>query len=373
MSSSQQYFDQIIQIVEALDAQPPEVVIQALIVEVTLDTTDEFGIELGLQDPLLLARSLATNTTGATTSVTNIPGLNFNNTGVPLGSNNAAAINTGQVSTQGLSNFSLGRQNADQGFGGFVFSAQSDAVSVLLRALASRRTVQVLSRPQVRATHNNQASVTVGQTVPIVNGVSTNGLITSPTTVPTPVGITLTVTPRITPDGMIAMNVFAQKSKLAGQGVPIFINAATGTSIDSPIINNTSATTTVNVPNGQTIVIGGMITKSDDTLERKVPWLGDLPIVGRAFRYDSTKSARTEMLIFLTPRIVLTDIDSELIKQVETERLHFVESVAEEIHGPLYSVPKPVVPQLWTPEEGTILTPEMPIEKMLEPDVGSNR
>ena len=158
VSSSQQYFDQIIQIVEALDAQPPEVVIQALIVEVTLDTTDEFGIELGLQDPLLLARSLATNTTGATTSVTNIPGLNFNNTGVPLGSNNAAAINTGQVSTQGLSNFSLGRQNADQGFGGFVFSAQSDAVSVLLRALASRRTVQVLSRPQVRATHNNQAS-----------------------------------------------------------------------------------------------------------------------------------------------------------------------------------------------------------------------
>ena len=69
VSASPQYFDQVVQVVEALDAQPPEVVIQALLVEVTLDSTDEFGIELGLQDPLLLARSLVTTTTGATTSV----------------------------------------------------------------------------------------------------------------------------------------------------------------------------------------------------------------------------------------------------------------------------------------------------------------
>ena len=167
------------------------------------------------------------------------------------------------------------------------------------------------------------------------------------------------------------MNVFAQKSQLSDIGVPIFVNATDGSSIESPVINESTATTTVNVPNGQTIVIGGMITKSDSTLERKVPWLGDLPIVGRAFRYDGTTASRTELLIFLTPRIVLTDIDSELIKQVESERLHFIESDAEEIHGPLYSVPKPAVPQLWTPEEGTILTPEMPIEQFLEPDVSN--
>ena len=373
VSSSQQYFDQIVQIVEALDAQPPEVVIQALIVEVTLDSTDEFGIELGLQDPLLLARSLTSTTTGGITTVatSGTPGLNFNNTAVPLGNNNYPGTRPGNVATQGLSNFSLGRSNSDLGFGGFVFSAQSDAVSVLLRALASRRTVQVLSRPQVRATHNNEASVNVGQNVPLTTGVTQNGLNTNPQITYTKTGITLTVTPRITPDGMIAMNVFAQKSQLSDIGVPIFVNATDGSSIESPVINESTATTTVNVPNGQTIVIGGMITKSDSTLERKVPWLGDLPIVGRAFRYDGTTASRTELLIFLTPRIVLTDIDSELIKQVESERLHFIESDAEEIHGPLYSVPKPAVPQLWTPEEGTILTPEMPIEQFLEPDVSN--
>lgn len=370
VSASPQYFDQINQIVEALDTQPPEVVIQALLVEVTLDATDEFGIELGFQDPLLLARSLvSTATAPATTTIT--PGLNFNSTG-PLGNNSGTGTNPGTVATQGLSNFSLGRSNSDLGFGGFVFSAQSDAVSVLLRALASRRTVQILSRPQVRTTHNNEAYVTVGQQVPITTGVNAGATGTSsPVITQQQVGITLRVTPRITPDGVIAMNVFADKSSLSGTTVPIFATStATGSNVvNSPIINQSQAVTTVNVPNGQTIVIGGMITKSDNTLERKVPWLGDLPLIGKAFRYDSTKTSRTELLIFLTPRIVMSDIDSELIKQVESERMHFIESEAEEVHGPLYSVPKAAGSPLWAPEPGTILTPEMPIQEFLEPDV----
>ncbi len=336
VSASPQYFSQVTGIIETLDAQPPEVVIQALLVEVTLDATDEFGIELGFQDPLLLARGMTTAT--ATTAT---PGLNFNNTSVALGNNfTTAAPNTGTVASQGLSNFSLGRQNGNLGFGGFVFSAQSDAVSVLLRALAARRTLHVLSRPQVRTTHNNLARVNVGQSVPVVDGVNITTLGTSnPNITRFDTGITLEVTPRITPDGMVAMDVYASKSGLAGTDVPVFVNSD-GSTITSPIINQSIADTIVNVPNGQTIVIGGMITKSDTSLERKVPWLGDLPVVGRAFRYDSTTVSRTELLIFLTPRIVLSDLDSELIKQVESERLHFIESEAEEIHGPLYSVPQ---------------------------------
>lgn len=371
VSASPQYFEQINQIVEALDAQPPEVVIQALLVEVTLDATDEFGIELGFQDPLLMTRSLAATTTGGVTSLATAgtPGLNFNNPSASLGNNVGPGSNPGNVATQGISNFSLGRTNTDLGFGGFVFSAQSDAVSVLLRALASRRTVQILSRPQVRATHNNEAYVTVGQQVPITSGVTLTAQgVAQPQITQQQTGITLRVTPRITPDGMIAMSVFADKSSLAPVGVPIFVNATTGDTVNSPIINQSQAVTTVNVPNGQTIVIGGMITKSDGTLERKVPWLGDLPLIGKAFRYDGTTTSRTELLIFLTPRIVMSDVDSELIKQVEAERMHFIESEAEAVHGPLYSVPRPTGNQLWAPQEGTILTPEMPIEQFLEPD-----
>jgi type II secretion system protein D len=370
VSASPQYFNQIVQIIEQLDAQPPEVVIQALLVEVTLDATDEFGIELGFQDPLLLDRSLSTTTAGGTTSITAGPGLNFNNTSVPLGGNYiTGGTNPSTVATQGLSNFSLGRSNTALGFGGFVFSAQSDAVSILLRALAARRTVQVLSRPQVRTTHNNEAFVTVGQEVPIVQGATPNNFGASPNIQPRQVGITLRVTPRITPDGIVAMSVFADKSSVSDVGVPVFINGD-GSAIESPIINQSQAVTVVNVPNGQTIVMGGMITKSDSTLERKVPWLGDLPIVGRAFRYDGTTTSRTELLIFLTPRIVLSDVDSELLKQVESERLHFIESDAEQLHGPLYSVPGQQG-LITEPEAGTILSPEMPIRELLEPDTAT--
>jgi len=364
VSASPQYFSRITGIIETLDAQPPEVVIQALIVEVTLDATDEFGIELGFQDPLLLSRGMA-----AATSTTAVPGLNFNNTSVGLGNNfTSAAPNTGNVATQGLSNFSLGRQNGNLGFGGFVFSAQSDAVSILLRALAARRTLHVLSRPQVRTTHNNLARVNVGQSVPLVNGVTVSQLgQANPQIVRQDTGITLEVTPRITPDGIIAMKVFASKSGLAGTDVPVFVNTD-GSTINSPIINQSIADTTVNVPNGQTIVIGGMITKSDQSLERKVPWLGDLPIVGRAFRYDSTTISRTELLIFLTPRVILSDLDSELIKQVEAERLHFIESEAEEIHGPLYSVPQSGMNQQFLPGDSYINgTEELTLEPIPDP------
>jgi hypothetical protein len=166
------------------------------------------------------------------------------------------------------------------------------------------------------------------------------------------------------------MSVFADKSSVSSSGVPVFITGAgtnASSQIQSPIINQSQAVTVVNVPNGQTIVMGGMITKSDSTLERKVPWLGDLPIVGRAFRYDGTTTSRTELLIFLTPRIVLSDVDSELLKQVESERLHFVESEAEQMHGPLYSVPGQESSG-WEPGVGTVLQPEMPIRELLEPD-----
>jgi type II secretory pathway component GspD/PulD (secretin) len=183
------------------------------------------------------------------------------------------------------------------------------------------------------------------------------------------------VTPRITPDGIIAMNVFADKSSLAATGVPIFVNPD-GSTIESPIIDQSQAQTTVNVPNGQTIVIGGMITRSDASTEAKVPWLGDLPIIGQAFRYDSSASNRTELLIFLTPRIVLSDLDSELIKQVESERMHVIESDAEELHGPLFSVPEPAeaspveeLPQSFIEPMPQGLTPDMANRELLEPDV----
>ncbi|MBD3675958.1 MAG: hypothetical protein HUJ26_20810, partial [Planctomycetaceae bacterium] len=312
VSATPRYFNIIQNMVARLDEAPPQVIIQALLVEVTLDNTDEFGVELGLQDSIL-----------------------FN---VDIGNNLFNNLDT--LGGQGLSNFGVGRSNSDLGFGGLVLSASSENISLLIRALAARRNVQILSRPQIRTLDNQQAQIQVGQQVPIVNGANPSqfGGAASPTVIQEEVGIILSVRPRINPDGTIVMETAATKSALNGMGVPIYVNPD-GSTIESPIIDITTAQATVSVPNGHTIVLGGMITESDETIERKVPWLGDVPVVGRAFRFDATNTSRSELLIFLTPRVILNDADSEFIKQVETERTHVIEEQAEEIHGPLFGVP----------------------------------
>jgi len=355
ISATPDRFDEIKELVARLDEAPKQVIIQALLVEVELENTDEFGIELGFQDRTLFDRGITTEdelltidetntsangvqtTTQRILSQASTPGFFFNNSN-PLGNN--VAGNPSDIATQALSNFSLGRANTQLGFGGLVLAASSHSVNVLIRALAAQRNVHILSRPQIRAIDNQEAFIQVGQEVPVVDSVDVGPLgNANPIIVRDRAGIILTVRPRISPDGTIVMQVSAEKSQFPGDSVPVFTDVSTGNVVAAPIKNLTTALTTVAVPDGQTIVLGGMITKVDSNLERKVPWFGDLPLLGKAFRYDSTSSARTELLIFLTPRIIKNPADSEMIKQIESERLHFIVDEAEAIHGPILSVP----------------------------------
>ncbi|WP_437190911.1 secretin N-terminal domain-containing protein [Planctomicrobium sp. SH527] len=355
ISATPAYFKQLEEIAKRLDAEPPQVVIQAMLVEVTLNNQDEFGVELGFQDPVLFARSaisdlVTTTTTTAVPGVGNvqttnvisqqaIPGFNFNNQ--PLGSNNTNAATNGTVGAQGLSNFAVGRTNSDLGYGGMVLSASSDSVSVLIRALAARRTVRVLSRPQVIALDNQTAQVQVGQEVPVPTGVTISNGIAQTTVETRNAGLILTVSPRISPEGQIVMEVAAEKSAYPNltSGVPISTDA-NGNVVYSPVKDITTARTTVKVPDGQTVVLAGMISKDDSIEERKVPWLGDLPLIGKAFRYDGYTNNRRELLIFLTPRVIHGDADAEMLKQIEAGRLHFFQDDVEAIHGPIYGAPQ---------------------------------
>lgn len=364
ISASESYFEEILSMAQQLDQQPDQVIIQALLVEVALDNTEEFGIELGLQSPVLFDRSVLENIEFITTTVVDgitqtttetqevlsaqaTPGFQFNNN--PLGTN---PQRVGIVGGQGVSNFALGRTNNDLGYGGLVLSASSDAVNVLIRALSFYRNVRILSRPQVLALDNQTAQIQVGQQVPIVNGVNISGVgVANPNIIQDEAGLILTVTPRISPEGQVVMEAIAEKSAFQPGGVPIFTDATTGNVILSPIKDITTARTTVSVADGQTVVLGGIITQSDTTINRKVPWLGDIPIIGRAFRFDTESSERTELLIFLTPRIVHTDEDVEFVKQVEAGRLNWIAKEAEAIHGPIFGVPEEHGPQILNEEE----------------------
>ncbi len=352
ISATPRYFEQIMELVEDLDDQPPQVMIQVILAEVDLNNFHEFGVEIGLQDSLLFDRSLigdlltttvttskgnpaVTTTTDNIIGATNTPGFDFNNN--PFG-NSGSTLSTGSAGNaagQALSHFSLGRINSDLEYGGLVLSASSENVSVLLRALDQSGSMEVLSRPQIVTLDNQMAFIQVGQRVPRVvsSSITQFGQINSVEM--EDVGLLLGVTPRISPDGNVVMEVDAEKSKVGKEsdGIPISVSAD-GAIVRSPRVDVTTVQTTVSAASGQTIVIGGLITTGSESLTKKVPWLGDLPLLGRLFRYDGYTNVRKELLIILTPHVILGKSEAEYLKQVEMSRMSWVSSDIFEWLGP---------------------------------------
>ena len=360
VSATPTYYQEITDIVEQLDEQAPMVMIQVLIGEVTLGDADEFGVELGLQDSVLFDRSLieeegfiTTNSTlitqtpgGATTQVEQqivqsaplTPGFNFGDPARPLGNSGStqALATAGAVGAQSLSSFAVGRVNPALGFGGLVLSASSDSVSMLLRALQETRRLEVLSRPQIMALDNLEGRAFVGEIVPIITRSEIDAFGRPQNVVePVDVGLELRVRPRISPEDLVVMEVAASKRELGplDQGVPISI-APNGDPIRVPRINSIEAQTTVSAVSGQTVVLSGLLSKRDEALHRRVPLLADIPLLGSLFRYDSSAVVRRELLIVLTPHVIRTRRDAEVIKQVESARMSWCLSDVVDLHGP---------------------------------------
>jgi len=317
ISATPRYFEQILELIEGLDAQPPQVMIQVILAEVELDNLHEFGVELGLQDSLLFDRSLLGSIL--------VPGYDFNNK--PLGNANTpqSLASRENVGGQALSHFSLGRTSADTEFGGLVLSASSENVSVLLRAMDQTRNIEILSRPQIMTLDNQPAFIQVGERVPRIVGTSINQVGQVNSVELENVGLILGVTPRISPEGMVVMEIDAEKSEVGPdiEGIPVSISAD-GEVIRSPRVKITTAQTTVSSASGQTIVIGGLITTTNSTTARRVPWLSDVPVLGHLFRYDSSANRRKELLIILTPHVVRGQSDAEHVKQVEMARMSWI-------------------------------------------------
>jgi type II secretion system protein D len=352
ISATPRYFEPIMEVVERLDEQPPQVMIQVVIAEVALEDVDELGVELGLQDSVLFDRSLLsglekitttiteqqggnliTTTTEEIIAATNTPGFAFNNQPLGNAGSDKAFASSHTVAGQGLSSFELGRVNSELGYGGMVLSASSDSVSVLIRALQQSRRVEILGRPQIMTLDNQSAFIQVGKRVPRIIGVRFDGQTQYNTVELENTGLILGVTPRISPEGMVVMEVDAEKSSIdPNEGVPISV--IEGQAVDSPIVNVTTAQTTVSAASGETIVLGGLITTEEASVRRRVPYLADIPVLGQLFRYDSDTSRRAELLIFLTPRVVRNQEDLQRIKLVEAARMSWCLADVHALHGP---------------------------------------
>ncbi|MDR0705375.1 MAG: hypothetical protein LBF88_10360 [Planctomycetaceae bacterium] len=314
ISTTPRYYEQIRKMVQELDERPLMVAIQVLIAEVRLTNNRDRGIEIGLQDSLLFDRSLGDPLS---------PGFLFADPakGLPLGN-----VRSGTVGTQGITSLGTGREV--QGIGGFTFSASSESVSVLVRALEEQGKLRVLSRPFLTTLHNTRATINVGQDIPTVaaSGVSNNysnsGDINS-TVEYKKVGTILDIIPRVTADGQIIMGVYIEKSSVGAitDGVPIMVSG--GNALNAPKLNLTNAQTTVSAWDGQTVVFAGLITEQKETTNRSIPGLNKIPVLKHLFEYNSIKCERSELLIVLTPMIIRSERDMQIFRQQEASRMHW--------------------------------------------------
>lgn len=274
VSASHRYFTQVKSLIEQLDQPQLQVLIQVLLAEVTLDSTSELGVDWS-----------------------------YHSMGSPQ-------FSTGD---------SLGATDALKNFGGFSSGVSGSNFSFLLRALQSEGRLQVLSRPQILTADNQEATVNVGQKVPLITDARVTQFGDSINSVSyTNVGVELKVVPRISPDGFVKMDVGPRISQLTSSDVDL------GRGAKAPIINERSATTTVSVQSGQSILIGGLISTSDDKRSSQMPLLGKIPYLGALFRSHKRTESRTELLIILTPQVLVKgeDISKSLdAKSITREQL----------------------------------------------------
>lgn len=188
--------------------------------------------------------------------------------------------------------------------GAGIYSILGSDFQATLRAIATAGKTEVLSRPSILARNNQSATITLGQQVPLITNTRFDNFGNQINSVSyQSVGVNLTVTPFISSDGNVEMTVTPEISSLADRSQWVAISGGTN-SVAAPVINSRAATTTVVVPNGQTVIIGGLMENTQTDSESKVPGLGDIPLLGNLFKRKVKDNVKRELMIFLTPTIV---------------------------------------------------------------------
>ena len=267
----------ILAVIRQLDIRRAQVLVEAVIAEITEDNTREFGINFLLDGSDSDAPIGFTNLGGATDSALGIAG-SIATTGVPssLGA--------------GLS-LALGR-----------FASGEIDFGFLVRAIASDADNNILSTPSIVTLDNEEAEIVVGANVPFVTGTQLSTANDNPfqTIERRDVGLTLKVKPQINDGNTIKMELEQEVSSVSPTALTGAADITTSTR---------QLKTTVLVDDGQTLVLGGLIDDQVNEVVEKVPLLGDIPFLGRLFRFSSTTKTKQNLMIFLHP-VILRDADS---------------------------------------------------------------
>jgi general secretion pathway protein D len=308
-------------VIDKLDARRAQVFIEALIVEVSSTQAAEFGIQW---------QYLGGAVTNGNSGTTVFGGTNF----PKAGSINSVAADPSSVGA-GL-NIGLVRGTIK------ILGNEILNIPALARALEGQVKTNILSTPTLLTLDNEEAKIVVGQNVAFVTGSftqPTGGTGTNPfqTFERKDVGLTLKIKPQVSEGGSVKLQISQEVSSV----VP-----STASSNAGPTTNKRSIDSTVLVDDGQIIVLGGLIQDNVNNNADKVPFLGDIPILGNLFRYDNRTRDKTNLMVFLRP-VVLRDAASATA--LTTDRYDYIRNEQIQIkpdhHFMLPDMPVPVLPE----------------------------
>ena len=273
--ADQAEFPTLESVIRKLDIERAQVFIQALIMEVRLEKSLELGVEW---------QAAGKTSSGGTDVIGSVGGVGA--TGRPK--------TLSEISSSGASGAVVGIIGGPISFGG----AEYSTFDAFIKAMEQDTEIDILSNPQILTLNNEEAEIKVGEIIPTVGSTSTdaNGKETINIQYKE-VGISLKITPQINANNAIELKIDENSSNVIEGKIGAFDQGAITTL-------NRSLKTKVVVNNGQTIVLGGLISDEVTDVETKTPCLGDIPILGWLFKTRSTGTKKTNLLIFLTPQVV---------------------------------------------------------------------
>ncbi len=294
ITAAEPVYNNLRRVIDMLDKRRAQVLVEALIVELTSDRASELGVQW-------LAGSLSSTGNRAT----------LGNVGFGTGGRNITGIIEGMAKAK-----STGSLGLAPGLNLGLISSPA-GLGLLVRALENDANANILSTPNLLTLDNEEAKIVIGSNVPFVSGqyAATGNSITA-----TPfqtydrkdVGLSLKIKPQISEGGLVRLQIYQEASSVQENTLS---NAA------GPSTNKRSIETSVVVDDGATIVIGGLIQDNFGSGEDKVPLLGDLPVIGSLFRYETRKRTKTNLMVFLRPKIIR---DMEGYQKLTGDRYDYV-------------------------------------------------
>lgn len=287
--ASNRDFEILQEVIAKLDIPRPQVFVEVLIAEITV----ERGVDIGFE-----FRSTNDSTE---------EGIQV------IGGTNYGGIQSAAVNPLGVTGFAIGAADGTLTFAGETFSN----IGALFRAMQTDRDVNILATPHILTTDNEEAEIVIANNIPFITGQIFSANFNNPATTieRKDVGITLRITPQINESEMVRLTIYQESSTVT--------DSPEGLSASQVGITTAkrSADTVVIVKTRQTVVIGGLMQDNITYTEAKVPILGDIPILGYLFKSSRRKVEKTNLLIFITPYIIKDNGDLEEVTRRANYRL----------------------------------------------------